>query len=177
MMAFFFTMPINRTIPMSAMTRQFGVKCQQSQKRSHAGRGQSRENRHRVDVTFVQHPQHNVDSDQRGQNEPRLARQRRLEGLRVPLERRMNIGRKSHSQNRRFDIRHGVAQSDSFSKIERDRDRGKLALVVYGEGRILRLIVGKSAQGHLGSSSTIAHRGLGWRPCCPGRSNRLPCTT
>ncbi len=86
----------------------------------------------------------------------------------------MNIGRKSHLQYRRFDVRYGVAQRDSFSKIERDRDRGKLALVVYGESGILRLIVRKSAQGHLGSRSTSAHKGLESHPCCPGTSNRLP---
>ncbi len=61
----------------------------------------------------------------------------------------MNIGGNSHPQNCRFDLGHGVAQSDSLSQIERDRDRGKLALVIDGEGGILRLVVCEGAEGHL----------------------------
>ncbi len=46
--------------------------------------------------------------------------------------------------------------------------------MVYGEGRILRLIVGKGAQGHLVPIRRFHIQASDAHPCCPGRPNRLP---
>ena len=45
--------------------------------RAHAGGRQRRENRDRVDVAFVENAQHDVDGDERGQNQHRLVGERR----------------------------------------------------------------------------------------------------
>ena len=65
---------------------QVGAAEQQRQDRADAGRGQRRENRDRVDVALVEHAQHDVDGDQRGQDQQRLVGERGLEGLRRALE-------------------------------------------------------------------------------------------
>ena len=49
MMAFFFTMPISRMMPMSAMTSNSVLVTQQRQQRADAGRRQRREDRDRMD--------------------------------------------------------------------------------------------------------------------------------
>ena len=76
MMAFFFTMPISRMMPISAMTPKILASEQQREDRAHARRGQRGENRDRVNVAFVQHAQHDVDGDERGQDQDRLVGER-----------------------------------------------------------------------------------------------------
>ncbi len=49
MMAFFFTMPIKSTMPMSAMTVKSRAAHEQREERADAGGGQGREDRDRVD--------------------------------------------------------------------------------------------------------------------------------
>ena len=46
---------------------------QQREQRADAGGGERRENRQGVDVTFIQHAEHDVDGHERGQNQQRLA--------------------------------------------------------------------------------------------------------
>ena len=58
----------------------------QREQRADAGRGQRRKNRHRMDEALVQHAQHDVDGDQRRDQQEHLARQRILESLRGALE-------------------------------------------------------------------------------------------
>src|SRR2546421_456641 len=58
----------------------------QGEDRSHAGGGQRREDRQRMDVALVQDPEHDVDDHQRGEDEERLVRQRGVERLGGPLE-------------------------------------------------------------------------------------------
>ena len=82
MMAFFFTMPISRMMPIRAMTLKSLPRNQQRQNCAHAGRGQRRENRDRMNVAFVQHAQHDIHRDDRRQNQPGLVRQRIAERLR-----------------------------------------------------------------------------------------------
>ncbi len=90
MMPFFLTMPISRMMPMSAMTLKSVAADQQRQQRAHAGRGQRREDRDGVDVALVQHAQHDVDRDQRRQDQQRLVGQRGLERLGRALELRLD---------------------------------------------------------------------------------------
>ena len=48
---------------------QFGSGEQQRQNGAHAGRGQRGENRQRVDQALIENAEHDVDGDQRGQNQ------------------------------------------------------------------------------------------------------------
>ena len=72
MMAFFFTMPISRMMPIRRHHVQLGAAQQQRQQRADAGRGKRGEDRDRVDVAFVEDAQHDVDGDQRRQDQQRL---------------------------------------------------------------------------------------------------------
>ena len=93
MMAFFLTMPISSTMPISAMTVNSVPADQQRQERAHARRRQRRQDRDRVDVALVEHAQHDVDGDQGGQDQQRLGRQRLAEGRpRRPGTRRAGPG-------------------------------------------------------------------------------------
>ena len=58
---------------------EFLVAEQQRENRADAGRGQRGENRDRVDVAFVENAEHDVHGDERGQNQDRFVRERRLE--------------------------------------------------------------------------------------------------
>ena len=69
MMAFFFTMPISRMMPISATTPRSLPVDQQREDGAHAGRGQRGENRDGMNVAFVQHSQHDVDGHDRRQNQ------------------------------------------------------------------------------------------------------------
>ena len=53
----------------------------QGQQRADAGRGQGREDGDRVDVALVEHAQHDVDGDDRRQDQPQLVGQRGLVGV------------------------------------------------------------------------------------------------
>ena len=88
MMAFFFTMPISRMMPIIAMTLSSVWTDQQRENGAHSCRRQRRENRDGMDVAFVQNSQHDVHRHQRGEDQPGLARQGCLERLCRALEAR-----------------------------------------------------------------------------------------
>ena len=71
MMAFFFTMPISRMMPISAITENGVPKMQQRQGRADAGRRQRRENGDRMDGVLVEDAQHDIDRRQRRQDQQR----------------------------------------------------------------------------------------------------------
>ena len=93
MMAFFFTMPISRMMPISAITPRSMRKIGERQNRAHAGRRQRGENRDGMNVALVQHAQHDVHGDDGGQDQPAFVGQRSLEGARRSLERCLDAGR------------------------------------------------------------------------------------
>ena len=68
------------------MTLSSSVSSIKRQQRADAGRRQRRENRDRMNVALVEHAEHDVDGEQRGQDQDRLVRERILEGLRGALE-------------------------------------------------------------------------------------------
>ena len=84
MIAFFFTMPISRMMPISAMTLSSVAAEHQRQERAHAGRRQRGEDRDRVDVALVQHAQHDVDRSRRRQDQQRLVRSEAWNAWAVP---------------------------------------------------------------------------------------------
>ena len=69
MMAFFFTMPISRMIPISAMTLRSLPADQQREHGADSGGGQRGENRDGMNVALVENAQHDVDGDDRRQNQ------------------------------------------------------------------------------------------------------------
>jgi hypothetical protein len=122
MMAFFFTMPISRMMPISAMTFS-SLREHERQQRAHAGRRKRREDRDRVNVTFVEDPQHDVDGHERGQDQIRLVGAAILKGLRrcrkLP---RMLAGMPSPAAHlNRF--RSPRRPGNAGFQIERNRDR------------------------------------------------------
>ena len=66
---------------MRAMTLRSVPEDQQREQRAHARRRQGGEDGDRVDVALVEHAQHDVDRQQRRQDQERLVGQRGLEGL------------------------------------------------------------------------------------------------
>ncbi len=65
---------------------QIGVRQLQGQQRAHARRRQRGQDRHRMNVAFIQHAEHDVDRRQRGGDQQRLAAERVLIGLRRACE-------------------------------------------------------------------------------------------
>ncbi len=88
-----------------------------------------------MDVALVKHAEHDVNRQERGQNQQRFVGERRLEGLRRALETRLNRSRHPKLLLGSIDGAHGIAQRDARRKIERERDRRELALMIDGERR------------------------------------------
>ena len=86
MMAFFFTMPISRMTPISAIRLNSVLRDQQRQHRADAGRRQRRQDRQRMDVALIENAQHDIDREDRGQDQQRLAR-RAIAGRAAPCPR------------------------------------------------------------------------------------------
>ena len=149
MIAFFFTMPISRMMPISPMTSSCMWKSIRARMRSRARRRQSRENRDGMDVALVQHAQHDVDRQQSGQDQDRLRRERILEGRRGSLEAAVNRCR--HAQ-RELSLINGArcrAQVAAGRQIERDGHAGELSLVIHRERRVAGLEMREGRQRHL----------------------------
>ena len=95
MMAFFFTMPISRMMPIMAMMLRSVWVSMQRQQRAHTGRRQRGENRDGMNVAFVQDSEHDVDRGQRRGDQQGLAAERILIGLRGAGEAGLDGGRKA----------------------------------------------------------------------------------
>ena len=67
---------------------ELGVEQLQCNQCSYACRGQRRQDRDRMDVAFVQDAEHDVDGEERGENEPRLA----VEGILKRARRALKAG-------------------------------------------------------------------------------------
>ena len=99
-----------------------------------AGRGYRRENGDRMDRALIEHAEDQVDHDQRRADQNGRARQRGLEGLRIALKIRGQRGRAAELSFGILDLGHGLADRDSREKVEGDRHRGKLSLMVDDDG-------------------------------------------
>ena len=88
MIAFFFTMPIRRMMPMMPMTPRSLPATSRASSAPDAGRRQRREDGDRMDEALVEHAEHDVDRDDRGEDQEELVAERRLEGERRALEAR-----------------------------------------------------------------------------------------
>ena len=92
-MAFFLTMPISRMTPITAMRENSVLSSHQRQHRADAGRGQGGQDGDRMDEALVEHAEHDVDREQGGADQHRLAVQRLLEHLRGAGEAADDVGR------------------------------------------------------------------------------------
>ncbi len=105
----------------------------QREQRAHARGRQRREDRDGVDVALVQHAQHDVHRDDRGQDQQQRVVERGLERQRRALE--VDGDRRRHAQLglRGADRLHGLAQRRALGEVERDGGRGELPDVVDDE--------------------------------------------
>ncbi len=129
MIAFFFTMPISRMMPISATTERSILNQHQREQRADAGRRQRGQDRERVDEALVQHAEHDVDRDRGGEDEPWLAGERLGEFGRVA---RIGAGERARHVDGALglgDDLHGVAERGIGREIEADGDGRKLLLV------------------------------------------------
>ena len=105
----------------------------QRQQRAHTGGWQRRENRDRMDEAFVQNSQHDVDRDQRRQNQQRLVRERVVERCRRALKVGLQAGGRIQLVGQLVNLADRRAERRVRSQIERDGHRWKLALVRDGQ--------------------------------------------
>ena len=117
---------------------KFRLEQQKREHRADTGRRQRGENSDRVDVTLIKNTQHDIDRDNSGENEKRLARKRRLENLRRAGERAMH-------RNRNMQIGHGTvdrirrnAEGFAFRQVEREGRGDEWSLVIDRKRRRAR---------------------------------------
>ena len=120
---------------MKAMTRELAAGDLQRQQGAEAGGRQGRDDRQRVREALVQHAEHDVDGEQRGQDQERLLADRLGERLGVAGE----VGADDVRQVQLGD-RLAHRGGCGFQRIVRleavgDGHRGKLALVIDHERR------------------------------------------
>ncbi len=178
MIAFFFTMPMSRITPISAMMLNSGVEQAQRQHRAGARRGQRREDRDGMDVALVQDAEHDVDRGQRGEDQHRLVAQGLLEAARGALEAAVDASPACRSRS----LARAMASVASLSEesgreVEGDRGGDEGALVIHrqrgvagrvvAEGRQRHHLLGGGADGRAGGDR--AAPGIGercWSPDC-----------
>ena len=94
-------------------------------------RGQGREDGDRVDVALVEHAQHDIDGDDRRQDQPQLVLQRGLEGVGRAQEHGGDAGRHARSPSRRLWMALTAAPSETPGAVSNDDvGRRELADVV-----------------------------------------------
>src|SRR5207253_6309569 len=86
-----------------------------------------------MDITLVQNPEHDVDGDERRENQPRLVRQRSLEGLGCALKTPPNTGRQADLLSSPLDRCHRVTERVARREIERERDGRELSLTTHDQ--------------------------------------------
>ena len=101
-----------------------------------------------MNVTLVQHAQHNVDSNEGRQDQDRLARQRILKCSGSSLKAGLNALGQTDLLLYLVDCGDPVAEGGARREVERHGDYRKLPLMVHCEGRVHRLQVSKSAERH-----------------------------
>jgi hypothetical protein len=98
----------------------------QRQQRADTGRWQRRQNREGVNEALIEHAQHDVDGDDRRQNQEELIGKRRLKRERSALEAGDHAGGQGDVDLRLLDRLDRVAESSARRKVERHRGRREL---------------------------------------------------
>ena len=179
MIAFFLTMPISRMMPMIAMMPRSLPDDHQRQQRADAGRRQRREDRDRMDVALVEHAEHDVHRDDRGEDQQQRVG-RATPGTRAPRPgswSRCSRGMPS-SRSAPRDRLHRLAERRARREVERDRRRRELAEVVDDQRRRLldRVAIDDSGTWSLAPTAPVVRRGAAPRADCPRvcRRRRAP---
>src|SRR5713226_4531967 len=139
---------------------------QQRENCSHSGRGQRGQNRDGMNVALIEHSQHDVNGDDRGQNEPGLTRKRIVKSSRGSLETGIDAARQIDFLFRLRDRRGGLAQGDAGGKIEGQVHHRKLAEVIECERCVAQL---KASEGRKRNLRGVAGCG-GGRCACARRA-------
>src|SRR5579864_5862001 len=137
MMAFFFTMPISRMIPISPMTLSSLWVSKRASRAPTPAEGRV-ENRDRVDKTLVQNSQHDVNREQRSCDQNRLIGEGLLVSRRSSLKAGVERGRKAKFAFGGIDGLRGLTEGNVGREIERNSRGRELALVIDGEGSVSR---------------------------------------
>src|SRR5881227_3589014 len=102
-----------------------------------------------MDVALVKHPQHDVNSHNRGENKVRFGRKRILKGSRGSLETRLNARREMNVLLRLLYRLRSFSQRNSGGQIEGKRYHRELSLMVHCEGGIDGVEVTEGSQRNL----------------------------
>ena len=86
-----------------------------------------------MNEALVENAQHDVDGDQRGQNQQGFVGERVLEGCRGSLKIRLQAGREIQLFRHIVDVVDGRAQRGVGREVERNGDGRELPLVIDGE--------------------------------------------
>src|ERR1019366_8307462 len=100
---------------------------------AHAGRRARGKNGDGVDEALVQNAEHDIDRDQRGQDEQSLIGEGVVEGSRRTLEVRLQTGGEMHLRGDLFDVGDGRSQGGVGSQVEGHCYGRKLTLVINGQ--------------------------------------------
>ena len=134
---------------------------QQRQQGADAGRGQRREDRERVDVALVEHAEHDVDRDQRGQDQQRLVgRATAWKACAVPWKLPCMLAGRPISRLGALDRGDRVAERRRRARrLNESVTRRELALVVDRErrGRRTRSAVNERVSGTVRAGRPRAH--------------------
>ena len=99
-----------------------------------------------MDVVLVENSQHNVDGNQRRQDQVGLRSEGRLKHLRRALKTRMNRRRHDHRAYHVLDRGYGLSERDIRGKIKGKGYRRELALVGNGQRGHRGLVVRECAE-------------------------------
>ena len=83
-----------------------------------------------MDVALVEHPEHDVDGDKRGEDEDGLTRERVFKGCGRALETGAKCGRETEGPLGVLDGLGGLTEGDSGRQVEGNGHGRNLALVV-----------------------------------------------
>ena len=129
--------------------RELGAEHLQRQQRAEAGRRQRRDDGERMRQALVEHAEHDIDRDQRRQQQQRLRAQRPLEGLDVAGEVGVDGVGDVHAGDRLLDLGGRRLQRHVGRDVVGDGDRGELALMVDHQRRDAAGEPGDRRQRHL----------------------------
>ena len=87
-----------------------------------------------MDRALIEHAKDEVDHDERGGDQNGRARQRGLEGLCIALKARCQRGRLTELRLGALDSDDRLPDGDTRTKIEGNRHRGELALMIDHDG-------------------------------------------
>ena len=176
MIAFFFTMPISSTMPISATTREIVAADHEGEQRADAGGGQGGEDGERVDDALVQHAQHDVDRDHGGQDQPGLAGQRLVNSAASPVNLPISVDGMPTSRSAAPMARSAAPSEPPGARSKLRVDGGELILMGDGERRRGRLDAGDRGERHLRAAGADIEagqrRGSSWYAGAASRTTR-----